>query len=730
MPYVSPNLIASSPCTPSHSSFLPTPSRILSPVFTPPGLSAMTSPLTSASLYPHSRPKPQSTPISMTSILKSSPIAIPNGCSSHPTRYRSPPLFHQHRARHHHPGIPFRLLQHTDSAEILRHGKHAQAAPAQQPAQAPQPQSSSPRNKAAATTQTHTQQATASAYRDADMQNQGLGHGAYQPAAAASPLVSPNYREEAEKIVADERLQSEKMPVYEGLEGFTLIEKMGDGAFSNVYKAVERKTGRKVAVKVVRKYELNSSQNGNKHLNPNFKKKTRVTERANILKEVQIMRGTDHPGIVKLISFSESDEHYFLVLELMEGGELFHQIVKLTYFSESLSRHVITQVADGIRYLHEERGVVHRDIKPENLLFDRIPIIPSRNPISRQYDEEKEDEGEFRPGIGGGGIGRVKIADFGLSKIVWDEQTMTPCGTVGYTAPEIVKDERYSKSVDMWALGCVLYTLLCGFPPFYDESINVLTEKVARGYYTFLSPWWDDISHSAKDLITHLLCVDPAQRYTIDEFLAHPWIKERPAQAAPATNLRVPTTHNQPLDSPLLSSVRAANREGRSPGISQLKEAFDVTYAVHRMEEEGARRRAYNGPGGAGTRGFLQGLNEDDEDIEVDENAQVEEARRKHGEAVARQIEEHRGRAAANAAAGIKEQPVQNYVGRGGANRREAEAVLYDGRAGQRDRGRGGNKSAGFELDMGNATLLGRRGKKVEPSPLGLTTAAAGTTRF
>lgn len=149
---------------------------------------------------------------------------------------------------------------------------------------------------------------------------------------------------------------------------------------------------------------------------------------------------------------------------MMEGGELFHQIVKLTYFSESLSRHVILQVAEGIRYLHEERGVVHRDIKPENLLFDRIPVVPSRTPVHRPYDEEKEDEGEFRLGIGGGGIGRVKIADFGLSKIVWDEQTMTPCGTVGYTAPEIVKDERYSKSVDMWALGCVLYTLLCGFP--------------------------------------------------------------------------------------------------------------------------------------------------------------------------------------------------------------------------------------------------------------------------
>ena len=233
------------------------------------------------------------------------------------------------------------------------------------------------------------------------------------------------------------------------------------------------------------------------------------------------MRGIDHPSIVKLHSFSESAEHYFLILEcqwsllrtdtflnpsfpVMEGGELFHQIVKLTYFSENLARHVILQVAHGIRHMHEERGVVHRDIKPENLLFEKIPIVPSKIPAPKQFDEEKEDEGEFIPRVGGGGIGKVKIADFGLSKIVWDEQTMTPCGTVGYTAPEIVKDERYSKSVDMWALGCVLYTLLCGFPPFYDESINVLTEKVARGHYTFLSPWWDNISASGASTLPNL----------------------------------------------------------------------------------------------------------------------------------------------------------------------------------------------------------------------------------
>ncbi|KAH9973055.1 kinase-like domain-containing protein [Lactifluus volemus] len=406
------------------------------------------------------------------------------------------------------------------------------------------------------------------------------------------------------------------MPMYKGLENFKLVQKMGDGAFSNVYNALDLTTGANVAVKAVRKFELTSSQAGERHLNAKFKRKPRVTERANILK----------------------------VLELMEGGELFHQIVKLTYFSENLSRHVILQVAHGIRYLHEERGVVHRDIKPENLLYERIPIIPSKNPVIRQHDEEKEDEGEFIPGIGGGGIGRVKIADFGLSKIIWNEETMTPCGTVGYTAPEIVKDERYSKSVDMWALGCVLYTVLCGFPPFYDESINVLTEKVARGYYTFLSPWWDDISPAAKDLIAHLLCVDPAQRYTIDEFLVHPWCNAAPAPPPP------PTPH------------------GRSPGLASLKEAFDITYAVHRMEEEGARRRAYKGRGGVGPAGFLAGLNEDDEDASDDE--------------------------AAIPSRTLGQQQPQ-----------PPPHDLYDGRAGQRDIPR----RKPFELSFDGATLLGRR---------------------
>ena len=108
----------------------------------------------------------------------------------------------------------------------------------------------------------------------------------------------------------------------------------------------------------------------------------------------------------------------------------------------------------------------NRDIKPENILFEPIPFIPSNNPTNAFDEEGKADEGQFKPGVGGGGIGRVKIADFGLSKVIWNNDTLTPCGTVGYAAPEVIRDQKYSKSVDMWAIGCVLYTMLCGFPPF------------------------------------------------------------------------------------------------------------------------------------------------------------------------------------------------------------------------------------------------------------------------
>lgn len=507
------------------------------------------------------------------------------------------------------------------------------------------------------------------------------------------------------RIVAEERESKGKLPKYPGLERFQLIEKMGDGAFSNVYRAKDL-SGEfgEVAIKVVRKYELNASQND--HLHPDFKKIPKTVERANILKEVQIMSTLNHPNIVKLISFSESRSYYYLVLELLPGGELFHQIVRLTYFSEDLSRHVIVQVAEALKYLHEEKGVVHRDIKPENLLFEPIPFVPTRNPKPRgPDDEDKADEGEFIPGVGAGGIGRIKVADFGLSKVVWESHTMTPCGTVGYTAPEIVKDERYSKSVDMWALGCVLYTLLCGFPPFYDESISVLTEKVAKGQYTFLSPWWDEISKSAQDLVSHLLTVDPEKRYTINEFLEHPWIKQTnepthaafdaPPLATPAISKKHQTPMFSELDySPALATGGTTKRmDFRSPGSVSLREVFDVGYAVHRMEEEGKRRKQWK-QGQRGPGGPLNAMDEEDEFDEEDEGAdESKNVTKQSADEVADSLKKTN-------LAGVAQPKIDPRRERAEQHRKVETAV-------QRNR----KKNGPFELSLDNATLLGRRKK-------------------
>lgn len=312
---------------------------------------------------------------------------------------------------------------------------------------------------------------------------------------------------------------------------------------------------------------------------------------------------------------------------------------------------------------------------------------------------------------------------------------MTPCGTVGYTAPEIVKDERYSKSVDMWALGCVLYTLLCGFPPFYDESIQVLTEKVARGQYTFLSPWWDDISKSAQDLVSHLLTVDPEKRYDIRQFLDHPWIRESQEEtnaAADAPPLATPlyTRTSAGLSAPAqpnfayLDETPGAGKrmDFRSPGAVNLREVFDVSYAVHRQEEEGKRRKNFKqGYRGAAAMNSLNALDEFDDDEEYastvpyDSNqanppAKLPKATAPDVGGVERQMRNTTLSAAAQArqTAAPRQaaaQPQERGYGQ------HSPAVAAAAKKQVRNKGT-------FELSLDNATLLGRRGKKPDPSGL------------
>lgn len=208
------------------------------------------------------------------------------------------------------------------------------------------------------------------------------------------------------------------------------------------------------------------------------------------------MKKVSHQNVLKLHEIYEDQSRVFIVMELVEGSELFDRIVDKGYYTEKNATNIVKQILSAVAYLHDI-GIAHRDLKPENLLCSGI------------------DEDEI-----------VKIADFGLSKIFSDEEElMTSCGTPGYVAPEVLMCESYDKSVDMWGIGIITYILLAGYPPFYAEDDTALFEKIMNAEYDFDDECWDDVSDLAKDFISHLLVKDPKERYTAEEALKHPWLK-------------------------------------------------------------------------------------------------------------------------------------------------------------------------------------------------------------
>uniref|UniRef100_A0AAQ4RMW9 Calcium/calmodulin-dependent protein kinase 1Da n=1 Tax=Gasterosteus aculeatus aculeatus TaxID=481459 RepID=A0AAQ4RMW9_GASAC len=255
-----------------------------------------------------------------------------------------------------------------------------------------------------------------------------------------------------------------------------LFECVPRGAFSEVVLAQEKLTGRMFAVKCIPKKALKGKE-------------------SSIENEIAVLRRIKHENIVALEDIHESPDHLYLIMQLVSGGELFDRIVEKGFYTEKDASTLIRQVLDAVNYLHK-MGIVHRDLKPENLLYF--------NP----QDESK-----------------IMISDFGLSKMEGSGDVMsTACGTPGYVAPEVLAQKPYSKAVDCWSIGVIAYILLCGYPPFYDENDSKLFEQILKADYEFDTPYWDDISDSAKDFIGSLMEKDPAKRFTCDQALRHPWI--------------------------------------------------------------------------------------------------------------------------------------------------------------------------------------------------------------
>jgi calcium/calmodulin-dependent protein kinase I len=232
-------------------------------------------------------------------------------------------------------------------------------------------------------------------------------------------------------------------------------------------------------------------------------------DRVGLQNEIDILKQVDHPNIVKLHDIYEDEKYFFLVMELMMGGELFDQILEKEKFSEKEARDIIAPIFDALIYCHQ-LGIIHRDIKPENLLFSSKEINTSI----------------------------IKVSDFGLARFI-DNETLatTTCGTPGYVAPEILKQQPYKDSCDFWSVGVVLFILLSGSPPFYDEDNFELFEKIKKCEYDISGPQWAGISAEAKDFISKLLVADPEQRLNGDQIMNHPWIKGQQTETQGGVNV-------------------------------------------------------------------------------------------------------------------------------------------------------------------------------------------------
>ncbi|KAM8772441.1 serine/threonine-protein kinase DCLK2 isoform 5-T5 [Acanthopagrus schlegelii] len=260
-------------------------------------------------------------------------------------------------------------------------------------------------------------------------------------------------------------------------EKYKIGKVIGDGNFAVVKECVERSTGKEFALKIIDKAKCS----GKEHLIEN---------------EVAVLRKVKHPNIIMLIEEVDTSSELYLVMELVKGGDLFDAITSSAKYTERDATAMVYNLAGALKYLHSI-NIVHRDIKPENLLVFEYPD----------------------------GTKSLKLGDFGLATVV-EGPLYTVCGTPTYVAPEIISESGYGLKVDIWAAGVITYILLCGFPPFRSES-NMqedLFDQILLGRLEFPSPYWDNITDSAKELIGKMLQVNVEARYTAQDILCHPWV--------------------------------------------------------------------------------------------------------------------------------------------------------------------------------------------------------------
>jgi len=264
------------------------------------------------------------------------------------------------------------------------------------------------------------------------------------------------------------------------LEIYDVKNKLGSGKFGLVKLGIHKKTGQKVAIKIMKKSTMDSS------------------DLELVRTEIEILKICQHPNIVRLYNVFENADYLYIIMEYCYGGDLFSYLENRHFrLTEKRASTIIHQMATAVYYMHSF-GVVHRDLKPENVLM-------------ASSDEDSD----------------IRILDFGLSKILGPyEKCDEPYGTLTYCAPEIIVDEPYSKPVDLWSLGVMTYLMVSGKLPFNSEDENEIARQVVYDEPNYTrNPIWKTISAECLDFIKRLLDKDQNKRMTIKEVLEHKWIK-------------------------------------------------------------------------------------------------------------------------------------------------------------------------------------------------------------
>ncbi|CCH42671.1 DNA damage response protein kinase DUN1 [Wickerhamomyces ciferrii] len=309
---------------------------------------------------------------------------------------------------------------------------------------------------------------------------------------------------------------------------------LGAGHYAVVKEAINKHTGKSYAVKIFKPQRVDD---------------VKSTKQFN--QELEVLMSIKHPNIVELVgTYTEPINKFsfttYLVLEKVNSGELFTRIVKKQSLRQNETRAIFQQLLSGLEYLHN-RDIIHRDIKPENILLNITPRTSSNQISTGPWDEDELNV-------------EVKIADFGLAKFIGELKfTNTLCGTPAYVAPEVLGSTRkYSKNIDLWSAGVLLYVCVVGFPPFSDElGPPNMREQIIAGKYAFYSPYFDEIDDLVLDLISKLLVVDPNHRLNIRQTMEHPWFEASAGESYQPIVARSPIKGSVPRTYTELSKMQS-----------------------------------------------------------------------------------------------------------------------------------------------------------------------------